>query len=150
VSFTLSSDLVSRYRRWLPWIAVFIVAVLVAASWQRLKSFDWNAFGAVYRSIRWGWMSISASLVLGTYLARVIRWQLMIRPIAPQASALRIFKATAIGFTSVILLGRPGELVRPWLIARGAVFVADGHLVPGARVRSARRFDAIWYRFVRV
>lgn len=119
MSFTLSSDLVSRYRRWLPWIAVFIVAVLVAASWQRLKSFDWNAFGAVYRSIRWGWMSISASLVLGTYLARVIRWQLMIRPIAPQASALRIFKATAIGFTSVVLLGRPGELVRPWLIARG-------------------------------
>jgi hypothetical protein len=42
----------------------------------------------------------------------------MIRPIAPKAPAFRLFKATAIGFTSVILLGRPGEFVRPRLIAR--------------------------------
>lgn len=110
--------MVSKYRRWLPWVLILLVAMLAAGSWQRLKSFDWNAFGAVYRSIRWGWMGLSAALVLGTYFARVIRWQRMIRPLAPDASALRIFKATAIGFTSVILLGRPGELVRPWLIAR--------------------------------
>ena len=83
-----------------------------------MKSFDWNAFGAVYRSVHWGWMALSAVLVLGTYLARVLRWQMMIRPLAPQAPAWRLFKATAIGFTAVILLGRPGELVRPWLIAR--------------------------------
>jgi hypothetical protein len=43
---------------------------------------------------------------------------MMIRPLAPRAPAWRLFKATAIGFTAVVLLGRPGELVRPWLIAR--------------------------------
>lgn len=42
----------------------------------------------------------------------------MIRPIAPHAGAVRIFKATAIGFTAVVVFGRPGELVRPWLISR--------------------------------
>lgn len=92
--------------------------VLILGSWQKLKSFDWNAFWAIYQSVHLGWMGMSAVLVLGTYLARVLRWQMMIRPIAPAASPVRIFKATAIGFTSVILLGRPGELVRPWLIAR--------------------------------
>ena len=102
----------------MPWVVLLVVAALGMASWQRLKSFDWTAFLAVYRSIRWGWMSVSAVLVLGTYLARVLRWQRMIRPIAPDASVLSLFKATAIGFTSVVVLGRPGELVRPWLIAR--------------------------------
>ncbi len=102
----------------MPLLVTLAAALLLAVSWQKLKSFDWNAFGAVYRSIHWGWMGISAALVLGTYLARVIRWQMMIRPIAPNASSVRIFKATAIGFTSMVVLGRPGEFVRPWLIAK--------------------------------
>ena len=118
VSIYLSSVTVSRIRRWLPLFIVCVLAALALGSWQRFKSFDWNAFGAVYRNVQWGWMSVSAALVLVTYLARVLRWQMMIRPLAPQAPAWRIFKATAIGFTAIILLGRPGELVRPWLIAR--------------------------------
>jgi len=118
VSFPPSSVIASRVRRWAPVFIVAVLAALALGSWQRFQSFDWNAFGAVYRSVHWGWMGLSAALVLGTYLARVLRWQMMIRPLAPEAPAWRLFKATAIGFTAVILLGRPGELVRPWLIAR--------------------------------
>ena len=114
----MSSETVSRLRRYLPLAVVLAIGLLVLGSWQKLMSFDWNAFGAVYRHVHWGWMSASAALVLGTYTARVLRWQMMIRPLAPAASSWRLFKATAIGFTSVILLGRPGEFVRPWLIAR--------------------------------
>ncbi len=99
-------------------MAAAAIAALILGSWQRLKSFDWNAFAAVYGSVHWGWLGLSPVLVLGTYLARVVRWQMMIRPLAPEANSWRLFKATAIGFTSVLLLGRPGELVRPWLIAR--------------------------------
>lgn len=91
---------------------------MVAASWGRLAAFDWVAFRRVFVDIHWGWMALSAFLVLGTYAGRVLRWRVMIRPLAPKASGWRIFKATAIGFTSVVVLGRPGELVRPWLIAK--------------------------------
>jgi glycosyltransferase 2 family protein len=118
VSEISSSDRLRRLRRWLPLAVFAVVAVSVAAGWERLAGFDWAAFGAVYGSIRWGWMALAGALVLGTYMARVLRWKMMIRPIAPEASAGQIFKATAIGFTSVVVLGRPGELVRPWLIAR--------------------------------
>jgi uncharacterized membrane protein YbhN (UPF0104 family) len=99
-------------------LIVLLLGALVLGSWQRFKSFDWNGFGAVYRSVHWGWMSVAGALVLGTYLVRVLRWQMMIRPLAPEAPVWRLFKSTAIGFTAVVLLGRPGELVRPWLIAR--------------------------------
>lgn len=118
MSFTPSKEIVSRVRRWLPWLAAAVLAALVAGSWRHLRSFDWQAFGAVYRNVHWGWLGLSALLVLGTYLARVVRWKMMIRPLAPDASRWRIFKATAIGFTAVLVFGRPGELVRPWMIAR--------------------------------
>ena len=41
----------------------------------------------------------------------------MIRHLKPRPSLWGLFSATAIGFTAVVLLGRPGELVRPYLIA---------------------------------
>jgi hypothetical protein len=41
----------------------------------------------------------------------------MISPIRPHAGFLNLLKATMIGFTAVCLFGRPGELVRPYLIA---------------------------------
>jgi uncharacterized membrane protein YbhN (UPF0104 family) len=107
-----------RLRRWLPIVLIVGGIAMIAASWSRLAAFDWVAFRQVFANIRWGWMSLAAFLVLGTYFGRVLRWQVMIRPMAPHSSWWRIFKATAIGFTSVVVLGRPGELVRPWLIAK--------------------------------
>lgn len=107
-----------RLRRWLPVLLIVGVAAMVAASWGRLAAFDWVAFRQVYVDIHWGWMALSAFLVLGTYAGRVLRWRVMIRPMAAHSSWWRLFKATAIGFTSVVILGRPGELVRPWLIAK--------------------------------
>src|SRR5204862_8160220 len=40
------------------------------------------------------------------------------RPLAPEARLLRILIATVIGFTAVVLVGRAGEPVRPYLISR--------------------------------
>lgn len=45
---------------------------------------------------------------------------MLLRPLAPQASQSALFRATTIGFSAVYLFGRPGELVRPYLIARSA------------------------------
>jgi len=105
-------------RRWLPWIVVAGLAAALATSWRRLAEFDWRAFRQVFENIHWGWMALSLLLILGTYFGRVFRWQIMIRHLAPSTSAWRIFQATAIGFTALVILGRPGEIVRPWLIAK--------------------------------
>lgn len=57
-------------------------------------------------------------VVMGSYIARVLRWQVMMRPVNPATSFRRILSDTLIGFTAIVILGRPGELVRPYLIAR--------------------------------
>jgi uncharacterized protein (TIRG00374 family) len=47
-----------------------------------------------------------------------MRWEVMLRPLQKHTSLWRIFSATAIGFTAVVLFGRAGEPVRPYLIAK--------------------------------
>jgi hypothetical protein len=44
----------------------------------------------------------------------------MLRPLVRELSLLTLVYDTAIGFTAVVLLGRPGELVRPYLISVSA------------------------------
>ena len=58
------------------------------------------------------------ALILATYVGRAMRWEVMLRPLTKQAHLWRLVVATCIGFTAVVLFGRAGEPVRPYLIAR--------------------------------
>jgi uncharacterized protein (TIRG00374 family) len=79
--------------------------------------FEWRAFGAAFLRMDWRWMAGAVAITLLTYYGRALRWGVMLRPLRPEPSHWRLFKATAIGFTAVVLLGRPGEFVRPYLIS---------------------------------
>lgn len=108
--------------KWVKYLLV-LVLVLAAATWfglSRMKDngFDWTKFQAAMLSLDPMWISGAILLIMLAYFGRALRWAAMIRPIAPQASLMRLFRAQVIGFTAVTLFGRPGELVRPYLIAR--------------------------------
>lgn len=60
---------------------------------------------------------MAALVNLAAYLGRAVRWAVMIRPVKPHPNYWNLFVATAIGFTALVLFGRPGEFVRPYLIA---------------------------------
>ncbi|MGH9312842.1 MAG: lysylphosphatidylglycerol synthase transmembrane domain-containing protein, partial [Vicinamibacterales bacterium] len=65
-----------------------------------------------------GLIAGSVLVLAVVYVLRTIRWQFLLRPIGPArfATALR---ATVIGFAlSALLPARPGEAVRPFLLAR--------------------------------
>ena len=53
-------------------------------------------------------------------MGRALRWEVMLRPLGRKLSLRTLIYDTAIGFTAVVLLGRPGELVRPYLISVSA------------------------------
>src|SRR5262249_21216451 len=58
------------------------------------------------------------ALVYADYFLRAVRWKILLRPVCPEAKSADLVAPTVIGFTGLALLGRPGEFIRPYLIAR--------------------------------
>ncbi len=106
-------------HRWI-WIGVLTAAAAVVAAlvihWRGLE-FQWREFADTFRLLEWPWILLSTLLALATYFGRALRWRVLIRGVKPDASLWRLASATAIGFTALVLFGRAGELVRPYLIA---------------------------------
>lgn len=109
---------VDRRFTWIILTAAIVVTAgfLVYERWHE-SGFRWDLFAGVFFQMNWGWVLLSAILNLAAYFGRTLRWAVMIRPLQPRPSYRNLFSATAIGFTAIILFGRPGELVRPYLIA---------------------------------
>lgn len=95
-----------------------LAALLFVIYRWRTSGFSWHEFYASLSNVDWRWMGLALPLILATYLGRALRWEVMIRPLTRQASLWRVLVATCIGFTAVLLFGRAGEPVRPYLIAR--------------------------------
>jgi uncharacterized protein (TIRG00374 family) len=68
-----------------------------------------------------GWIIASIVVTMATYWFRAIRWQVLLAPLkaVPIRSLLSI---TVVGFSAIFLLGRAGEIARPfWLTRREKV-----------------------------
>jgi glycosyltransferase 2 family protein len=79
--------------------------------------FDWKLAAASIARLRWGWLLLSLVPIFGTYYGRALRWAVFLKPLKPHPSIRNLLSATIIGFTAITLFGRPGEFVRPYLIA---------------------------------
>ena len=93
------------------------MAAFVVHRW-RTSGFAWHEFAAALKNVDWTWLALALALILATYVGRALRWQVMLRPLKAHTDLWPIFSATAIGFTAVVLFGRAGEPVRPYLIAK--------------------------------
>ena len=94
-----------------------LVALVLLRSELRKQGFHWSIFVATLARLDWRWLSAALALALSTYYGRVLRWAVLLKPLQPHPDMWKLFSATVIGFTAVTLLGRPGEFVRPYLIA---------------------------------
>ena len=97
--------------------AALAAAVFVVHRW-RTSGFNWREFLATIRGVDPRWLGVSILLILATYLGRALRWEVMLRPLTKEARLLPVLSATCIGFAAVVLFGRAGEPVRPYLISR--------------------------------
>ena len=82
------------------------------------SGFQTDEFLRTLSESRPDYIGASILAILLSYLGRVVRWRVMLRPMKPNASYRHLTSATLVGFTAVVFFGRPGELVRPYLIAR--------------------------------
>ena len=98
--------------------AAALAALLAPLLWRLSHhSFAWRVFLDAFRGVDSFWLAAAILFNYLSYLGRALRWRVMLRPLRPGASLGGLLSATVIGFTAVVLLGRPGELVRPYLIA---------------------------------
>lgn len=109
-----------RRHTW-KWIAGCIVAAAVAA-WLiyhalKARQFDWRLALSSVAQLRLPWLLLAIATSYATYVGRALRWAVFLRPLKSNPSLWRLVSATVIGFTAITLLGRPGEFVRPYLIA---------------------------------
>ncbi|MBI2815994.1 MAG: flippase-like domain-containing protein [Acidobacteria bacterium] len=102
-----------------------ILLLLGVAAWvvyRASRSTEWTSFRSErfwqsLAGVQILWLALGVLLIYASYLFRSLRWREFLAPIKT-ASLANILTATLIGFTAVGLLGRPGEVVRPYLISR--------------------------------
>ena len=80
--------------------------------------FDWRLAAHSISRLHGGWLALSLLPIGGTYVVRALRWAVFLKPLKPHPSLRNLLTATLIGFAAITLFGRPGEFVRPYLIAR--------------------------------
>jgi len=97
-------------------LVVAILAALIYFQFRTWRNFDWARLFEFH--LNWWHIFHGVALIYIAYLLRAIRWKIFLRPVRRDASILGLIPPTMIGFTGLALLGRPGELIRPYLIAR--------------------------------
>ena len=97
-------------------VVIVVLAALIYLQFRTWQNFDW----AKLLQYHLGWRHIfhGVALIYFAYVLRALRWKIFLRPVRKDASVLSLISPTIIGFTGLALLGRPGELIRPYLIAR--------------------------------
>jgi uncharacterized protein (TIRG00374 family) len=109
---------IKRNWKWLAIGVVGLAACIWLVRWFLLsRGFDWRAFGSTLLALKLGWLAASCGAVMAGYFGRALRWRVLMRPMKPDPDLWNLFAATVIGFAAITVLGRPGEFVRPYLIA---------------------------------
>jgi uncharacterized protein (TIRG00374 family) len=97
-------------------IALLLVA-LFYLQFRTWRNFDWGVFLSQTRQVSLLHILGGIGLTYVAYVFRALRWRIFLRPVK-QTTSMRLLSPTIVGFTGLSLLGRPGELIRPYLIAR--------------------------------
>jgi len=108
--------------RWRPVAVGFAVLAVIVVVTIRVRGapFDWRLFLRTLAQVDVRWLALAILLIFITYLFRAWRWAVMLRPMNAEIRFRRLVYDTVIGFTAAVLLGRVGEMVRPYLISVSA------------------------------
>jgi hypothetical protein len=105
-------------NRYVVYAAVFLVlGALIYLQFRTWQHFDWNAFLSQTSHVDKLQVLFGIGWIYLAYVMRAIRWNVFLLPVR-RAPAARLIAPTIVGFTGLALLGRAGEMIRPYLIAR--------------------------------
>jgi glycosyltransferase 2 family protein len=99
-------------------VGLAVLAALVYLQFRTWRHFDWAIFWRDCKQIDLTHILVAIVLIYATYVLRALRWKFLVPTLRTQNSWWNLVAPTLVGFTGLALLGRPGELIRPFLIAR--------------------------------
>src|SRR5437870_5163266 len=98
-------------------IYLLIAAVLIALLYLQARTwpaFNTAKFRSQLRDLNWYRVALAVMIINLDYFLRALRWKVLLSPVK-KVSALSVTASQFIGFTGLALLGRPAELIRPYL-----------------------------------
>ncbi len=98
-------------------VVAAVLAFLVYLQVQHWRRFDWGKFAEQTNQVRWGMVVAGIAMIYLADALRAWRWAIFLRPVR-KVEAHTLIGTQFIGFTGLALLGRLGELIRPYLVAR--------------------------------
>jgi uncharacterized membrane protein YbhN (UPF0104 family) len=124
-------------------VAFSLLVSGVAAAWFiRIMSGHWEKMGDEFARARYGWLVPAVACIGLSYVCRILRWRLFLRPVA-RVGLGPLTSATLIGFmSSAVLPLRAGEVIRPSVLCRKSG-IGFGHAV-GSDAGLARTFDMLF------
>jgi uncharacterized protein (TIRG00374 family) len=99
-------------------VVFFILAFLVYLQYRHWRTFDWTTFWSQTGRVNKLDVLGGIALVYFAYWLRAVRWKIFLRRVRPQTKTSELVSPTLTGFSGLALLGRAGEFIRPYLIAR--------------------------------
>src|SRR5580693_1762740 len=106
-------------KRYLAYVVVAaVLTALIYMQFRTWKNFDWPTFWGQSSQVSLRHILNAVGLIYLSYFLRALRWKIFLRPVRKETSAISLIPPTLVGFTGLALLGRAGELIRPYLIAR--------------------------------
>lgn len=108
-----------KRKQILIFLVVFIIlAALVYFQIRAWRKFDWGTFREGLEGVNYFYLLTAVVLIYLADFLRAVRWKIFMRPTSPHASWTGLIAPQYVGFAGLALLGRPGEFIRPYLIAK--------------------------------
>ncbi|MGH9512260.1 MAG: lysylphosphatidylglycerol synthase transmembrane domain-containing protein [Terriglobales bacterium] len=95
-----------------------ILLALMFLQFRTWRNFDWATFWSQTGHVNKLKILFGIALIYVAYIFRALRWRIFLRPVRWTTTTAELINPTIVGFTGLALLGRAGELIRPYLIAR--------------------------------
>ena len=95
-------------------IALCLLIYLQIRAW---KTFDWAMFWNRSEHVDWLYVFYGLALTYLAYVLRAVRWRIFLKPVR-QTTTMRLMAPQFVGFAALALLGRAGEMIRPYIIAK--------------------------------
>lgn len=106
-----------KKKNWILGLLLVIALAAIVYFGRGRIHFNWHVFIEQIRLANWWLVAVGISMIWLAYGLRAARWSVLLSP-TKKSTWRQTVGPQVIGYTGVALLGRPADLMRPYLTAR--------------------------------